>query len=37
VDVGVVLELSSPGMQDAGETREVCPDEPFIFGEAFEG
>jgi hypothetical protein len=24
-------------MQDAGETWEVCPDEPFVFGKAFEG
>jgi hypothetical protein len=27
VERGVILELSAPGMQDAGEPREVCPDE----------
>jgi hypothetical protein len=37
VDVRVVLELSAPGMQDADETREVCTDEPFVFGKPFEG
>ena len=37
MDVGVVLELPAPGMQDTGETREVCPDETLVFGEPFEG
>ena len=37
MDVGVVLELSSPGMQDTGKPRELCPNEPLVFGEAFEG
>ena len=37
VDVGVVLELSAPGMQDPGETRELCPDKTLVFGKAFEG
>ena len=37
MDVGVVLELSSPGVQDAGETREVSADETLVFGEPFEG
>jgi hypothetical protein len=37
VDVGVVLELPAPGMQDAGETRKVCPDEPLVLGQPFEG
>jgi hypothetical protein len=37
VDVGVVLELPAPGMQDTGETRKVSADEAFVFGEAFEG
>ena len=36
MDVGVVLELSAPGMQDTGKTRESCPDEPLVFGEPFE-
>ena len=37
MDVRVVLELSAPGMQDTGKTREVCADEPLVFGEPFEG
>jgi hypothetical protein len=37
VDVGVVLELSAPGMQDTGKTREICPDETRVFGAPFEG
>ena len=37
MDVGMVLELPAPGMQDAGETRKVSADEPLVFGEAFEG
>jgi hypothetical protein len=37
VDVGVVLELSAPGMQDTGETREVGADETLVLGEALEG
>ena len=37
VDVGVVLELPAPGMQDAGEPREVGPDEALVCGEPFEG
>ena len=37
VDVGVVLELPAPGMEDAGKAREVRPDKALVFGEAFEG
>jgi hypothetical protein len=37
MDVRVVLELPAPRMQDAGEPREVGPDEPLIGGEPFEG
>ena len=37
VDVGVVLELPAPGMQDPGEPREVGPDEALVCGEPFEG
>jgi hypothetical protein len=37
MDVGVVLELSSPRMQDTGKTRESGPDATRVFGEAFEG
>ena len=36
MDVGVVLELSAPGIQDTGKTRESGPDEPLVFGEPFE-
>ena len=34
---GGVRKLSSPGMQDAGEPWEVCPDELCVFGKPFEG
>ena len=37
VDVGVVLELPTPGMQDAGQARQIGADETLVFGEAFEG
>ena len=37
VDVGVVLELPAPGVQDTGAPREVGPDETLVFGEPFEG
>jgi hypothetical protein len=37
VDVGVRLELSAPGVQDTGATREVGADKARILGEAFEG
>ena len=37
VDVGVVLELPAPGMQDAGEPGEVCPEEALVSGEPFAG
>ena len=37
VDVGVVLELSAPGVQDPGAPREVGADEPLVCGEACEG
>jgi hypothetical protein len=33
----MVLELSAPGVQDAGEPREVGPDEALVFGQPFEG
>ena len=36
VDVGVVLELPAPGMEDARETREVGADETFVFGQPLE-
>ena len=36
MDVRVVLQLPAPRMQDTSETREVCPDEPLVFGEPFE-
>jgi hypothetical protein len=37
VDVGMVLELPAPGMQDTGKTREISPEEALVFGEPFEG
>jgi hypothetical protein len=37
MDVRVVLQVPAPRMQDTSETREVCPDEPLVFGEPFEG
>ena len=37
MNVGVVLKLSAPGMQNAGEPGEVRPDETLILGEAVEG
>lgn len=37
VDMRVVLELPAPGMQDTGESREIGPDEAFIFGPPLEG
>jgi hypothetical protein len=33
----VVLELSTPGMQDTGKSREVGPDEALVFRQPFEG
>src|SRR5262245_39114327 len=33
----MVLELPAPGMQDAGETRKVCPDAPLVLGQPFAG
>ena len=37
MDVRVVLELSAPGMQDAGKTGQVGADKAPVFGEAFDG
>ena len=37
VDMGVVLQLPAPGVQDLGESREVCPDEALVVGQPFEG
>ena len=34
--MGVVLELSAPGMQNTGKPREFCPDKTLVFGEPFE-
>jgi hypothetical protein len=36
MDVGVVLELSTPGMQDPGEPQEIGADEALILGELFQ-
>ena len=37
VDVGVVLELPAPGMQDSCKPREIGPDETCVGGQPFEG
>ena len=37
VDMGVILELPAPGMQDPGEPWQVGPNEPLVCGEPFEG
>jgi hypothetical protein len=37
MDVRVVLELSSPGVQDTGKARQVRADEAFLLSEPFEG
>jgi hypothetical protein len=37
VDVGVVLQLPAPGVQNPGEAREVCPDKARVLGQPLEG
>ncbi len=37
VDMGMILKLSAPGMQDTGKAGEIGSDETRIFGEPFEG
>ncbi len=37
MDVRVVLELSAPGMEDAGKAGQVGADEALILSEAFDG
>jgi hypothetical protein len=37
MDVRVVLELPTPGVQDTGEPRQVGPNETRVSGEPFEG
>ena len=37
VDVGVVLELPAPGMEDAGEPWQVRTDEALVVGQPLEG
>ena len=37
MEVGGVLELPAPGMEDAGKAREVRPEKARVFGEACEG
>ena len=36
MDVGVVLQLPAPGVQDPGEPWEVSPDEALLFGQPLE-
>jgi hypothetical protein len=35
--MGVILQLSAPGMQDTSEPREVCPDEALLLGQPLQG
>jgi len=37
VDMRVIVELAGPGVQDAGESGGVAPDEAWIFGQLFHG
>jgi hypothetical protein len=37
MDMRVVVELPTPGMQDASKTRELCPAKTLVFGQPFEG
>lgn len=37
VEVGVVRELTAPGVQDPEEAGEVPADVPFIAGECLDG
>ena len=37
MEVGMILELPAPSMQNAGKARQVGADEAFILGQAFEG
>jgi hypothetical protein len=37
MNMRVILELSAPGMQDTGKTREIGPEEPLVLGEPFKG
>ena len=36
MDVRVILELPTPGVQDTGEPRQVGPNETRVSGEPFE-
>jgi hypothetical protein len=36
MEVGVVLELPAPGVEDPGEPREIGADEPLVVGQPFE-
>ena len=37
VDVGVILQGTSPGVEDAKESREITTDVVFVEGEFFDG
>ena len=37
MNVGVILELPTPGVQDTGKTGQSCADEALILGEQFQG
>ncbi len=37
MDMRVILQLPAPGVEDAGETRKVGPDEALVLGQPLEG
>jgi len=37
MDVGVILQLPSPGMEDAGETGQIGAEEAVVFGKQLYG
>jgi hypothetical protein len=37
MDMGVIFEGTTPGVQDAEESREICSDELFIWDQFFNG
>src|SRR5512134_1290302 len=37
MDVGVVLELPAPGVEDPGDPREIGADAPRVVGQPFAG
>lgn len=35
--MGMIGELSAPGMQDSGKSWQVSADEPGVFGQKLDG